>query len=124
MPNSFERIFRARTSEIPKLEHRVSLCNSSKRICPQPARGSQSTGAILKGTILLDADLKKADLRGAFLTGAILEERKWMARTSRARIWGCLPESRPLQVCSACTALGTDGSDLAAEVQQRCANSQ
>ena len=110
-----------------KLEHSVlSFANLEQTDLSSARLGEANlTGAILKGTILLDADLKKADLRGAFLTGAILRGAEMDgANLAGADLRGASGITA-LQVCSALHGRSAlMDPDLAAEVQQRCANSQ
>ena len=110
-----------------KLEHSVlSFANLEQTDLSSARLGEANlTGAILKGTILLDADLKKADLRGAFLTGAILRGAEMDgANLAGADLRGASGITA-LQVCSAVHGRSAlMDPDLAAEVQQRCANSQ
>jgi uncharacterized protein YjbI with pentapeptide repeats len=79
----------------------------------------------MKGAILLDADLKKADLRGAYLTGAVLRDAEMDgANLAGADLRGASGITSQ-QVCSASHGrLALMDTDLAAEVQVRCGNSQ
>jgi len=111
-----------------KLEHSVlSFANLEQTDLSSARLGEANlTGAILKGTILLDADLKKADLRGAFLTGGAILRGAEMdgANLAGADLRGASGITA-LQVCSALHGRSAlMDPDLAAEVQQRCANSQ
>jgi len=111
-----------------KLEHSVlSFANLEQTDLSSARLGEANlTGAILKGTILLDADLKKADLRGAFLTGGAILRGAEMdgANLAGADLRGASGITA-LQVCSAVHGRSAlMDPDLAAEVQQRCANSQ
>jgi uncharacterized protein YjbI with pentapeptide repeats len=110
-----------------KLEHAVlSFANLEQTDLSSAKLGEANlTGAILKGTILLDADLKKADLRGAYLTGAVLRGAEFDgANLAGADLRGAAGITA-LQVCSASHGRSALlDSDLAAEVQQRCASSQ